>query len=76
LQEEVDQWEAKKAGMENEIKVLESQKVELETLLQSHRSSCKAKIARPTTGVAKRQRNAQSQKAANCLKEEETDRDS
>ena len=44
LQDEVDQLEGRKSAFKDEIKALESQKQELESMLTSHRSVCKAKL--------------------------------
>ncbi|TRY70245.1 hypothetical protein TCAL_11616 [Tigriopus californicus] len=44
LQEEVDQWQAKNAQIQNEIKTLEAQKQELETIMKAHRVECKADV--------------------------------
>lgn len=44
LQEEVDQWQAKNAQIQSEIKTLEAQKQELETIMKAHRVECKADV--------------------------------
>ena len=50
LQEEVDRWELKKTETEAEIRALEEKKRELETLLKSHRSECKAVVRKEISG--------------------------
>ncbi len=55
LQEEVDQWEAKKAETEEEIRALERQKVDLEALLAAHRGECKVALVKAGQGQVHQQ---------------------
>ncbi len=74
LQAEVDKWEARKSETEEEIRELERQKVDLEALLDAHRSDCRAggKVKRTSNPPAV---TVESSKLACVKKEEESDGD-
>ncbi len=54
LQDEVEDWEARNTEMEDEIRALERQKVDLDALLSSHQRQCK--VTRPERKQPRRRR--------------------